>query len=137
MDRRYPGIDGHERAEPLPECFVARRLHFPGSMPRSRLVIGALAVTASLATGCYHFTFEERPRAPSDATVVHEVRRPTYLNGFVGNGRVDTSRFCEDPVRTELRVTATDVVVSVGTLLIYTPHTLYVTCPATPGIARR
>jgi hypothetical protein len=30
--------------------------------------------------------------------------------------------------RTELRVTATDVAIGIATLLIYVPHTLYVTC---------
>jgi len=56
------------------------------------------------------------------------VRKPTWLNGFVGTGRVVTAKYCEDPVRTELQVRATDVLISIATLLIYIPHTLYVTC---------
>lgn len=93
---------------------------------------------AILATcpACYHFSFEQEPasaKAPAP-TVTYTARRPTYLNGFVGTGKVDTTRYCAEPVRTELRVTAEDVIISVATLLIYTPHTLYVTCPA-PGAA--
>jgi hypothetical protein len=97
---------------------------------RLGLVLGAVAV---LAGGCYHFAFEqppETPGAPAAPTVTYTERVPTYVNGFVGTGLVDTSRYCEHPVRTELRVTATDVLLSMATLLIYTPHTLSVTCPA-------
>lgn len=97
-------------------------------------------------TGCYHFSFEQRPptsttfvtstdgsilarppRAPP-RLVTYERTVPTYFNGFVGTGRIDTSQFCDEPVRTELRVNARDVLASVFTLLTYTPHTLYVTC---------
>jgi hypothetical protein len=86
-------------------------------------------LSAALAlTGCYHYAFEQRP-APPDATLVtHVVRAPTYLNGLVGTGELDTARFCAHPVRTELEVRASDVLLSVATLLIYTPHTLSVTC---------
>lgn len=97
-----------------------------------------LAVLVSIAaTGCYHFRFQQQ-RATAVApqqVVVHEVRVPTYVNGFVGTGEVDTTRYCDEPVHTELRVTATDVLLSVATLLIYTPHTLYVTCPVPTATA--
>src|SRR5262245_11468304 len=92
-----------------------------------------LVVVFAVAAGCYHFSFElpqQPPVAPPAATVTHTERVPTYVNGFVGTGRVDTSRYCANPIRTELRVTAADVLLSVATLLIYTPHTLTVTCPA-------
>jgi hypothetical protein len=85
--------------------------------------------------GCYHFTHELKPAA--GATVTHQERVPTYVNGLVGTGSVDASKYCDKPVRTELRVTATDVLLSIGTLLIYTPHTLYVTCDAPGSTARR
>lgn len=97
-----------------------------------------LVATLGLGAGCYHFSFEQSrpgPAAAEQPVVTHEIRAPTYLNGFVGTGEVDTSRYCEEPIRTELRVTATDVLLSIATLLIYTPHTLYVTCPAEPGAA--
>ena len=42
-----------------------------------------------------------------------------------------------DPVRTERRNYGVDVLLSVGTLLIYTPHTLYVTCDAEKTGAKR
>lgn len=87
--------------------------------------IAAVLVAAALA-GCYHYTFEERPA--NGPTITYRERRPTWFNGFVGNGRVDTSKYCAHPVKTELRVTASDVALGVGTLLIYTPHTLFVTC---------
>jgi hypothetical protein len=93
--------------------------------------LALILCTSLLAVGCYHFSFEQngaRPEAPAKPEVTYKIRVPTYVNGFVGTGRVDTSRYCEEPVRTELRVTATDVLLSVATLLIYTPHTLYVTC---------
>jgi hypothetical protein len=96
-----------------------------------------LLVLPLVATGCYHYTFEQRaPRDPS-RLVTHEEHVPTYLNGFVGNGEIDATKYCRDPVRTELRVTATDVLVSAVTLLIYTPHTLYVTCDAEKSSAAR
>jgi hypothetical protein len=89
----------------------------------------ALPALLLLATsGCYHYRFELRPEPSKAELVTHEVRVPTYLNGFVGTGRVEAARYCEHPVSTELEVTATDVLLSVVTLLIYTPHTLRVTC---------
>jgi hypothetical protein len=89
-----------------------------------------LPVLLLATSGCYRYRFELRPGPPQEQArlVTHEVRVPTYLNGFVGTGRVDAARYCEHPVRTELEVTATDVLLSVITLLIYTPHTLRVTC---------
>lgn len=88
----------------------------------------ALLAILLVATGCYRFAFEQNvSQAPG---VTHRVRVPTYFNGFVGTGRVDTTKYCAAPVRTRLKVTATDVLLSVATLLIYTPHTLYITCPA-------
>lgn len=96
-----------------------------GIDPKLALLAGLLL----LATGCYHFQFQQQPDPPPSGRLVeHEVRVPTYLNGFVGTGEVDTTAYCERPVYTELRVTAVDVLLSVATLLIYTPHTLYVTC---------
>jgi hypothetical protein len=94
----------------------------------------ALFALAALSCGCYHFTFEqqERPAAPPlhpVPYVTYHERVGTFLNGFVGEGRVETARYCERPIRTELRVTATDVAIGIATLLIYVPHTLYVTCP--------
>jgi hypothetical protein len=96
-----------------------------------------LVLATVLAGGCYHYSFEHRTRQPGEATVVYQRRAPTYLNGFVDTGKMDTKAYCRDPIRTELRVTATDVLLSVATLLIYTPHTLYVTCPAPEAIAAR
>jgi hypothetical protein len=116
-----------ERAEP--------RLRRGAGVP----VLAAIALAG--ASGCYHYSFEQSGAAAADSLgrpmVTHEVRAPTYLNGFVGTGAVDTSRFCDEPIRTELRVTATDVLLSVATLLIYTPHTLYVTCLAEPVASER
>jgi hypothetical protein len=92
----------------------------------------ALPAVVVLCAACYHFTFEQREVPPGTPLVRHQVRVAKYVNGFVGAGRVDTRRYCEQPVRTELRVEALDVVLSIVTLLIYTPHTLYVTCEAEP-----
>lgn len=89
-----------------------------------------LVLVLVLGAGCYRYSFEQRAPAVGEAVVVHEVRAPTYLNGFVGVGRVDATKYCAEPLRTQLKVTATDVLLSIATLLIYTPHTLYVTCPA-------
>src|SRR5688572_13591273 len=83
-----------------------------------------------LCAACYRYSFEQRAPAPGEDVVVHKVSAPTYLNGFVGVGRVDATRYCAEPLRTQLKVTAKDVAISIATLLIYTPHTLYVTCPA-------
>jgi hypothetical protein len=105
-------------------------------LARAARFTGALLV-ALAPLGCYHFAFDlprasELPRngPASAATVTYTERVPTYVNGFVGTGRVDVSRYCADPIRTELRVAAADVLLSMATLLIYTPHTLSVTCPA-------
>ncbi|MFP2907705.1 Bor/Iss family lipoprotein [Pyxidicoccus sp. 3LFB2] len=90
--------------------------------------LAVLSLLLLVTSGCYRYRFEQRPDVPEARHVTHEVRVPTYLNGFVGTGRVETARYCEQPVRTELEVTATDVLLSLVTLLIYTPHTLRVTC---------
>ncbi|HEU4409912.1 MAG TPA: hypothetical protein VFS43_31955 [Polyangiaceae bacterium] len=97
----------------------------------------ALASALLFSSGCYHYSFEHQAAAPSARQVVHKERRPTYLNGFVGTGTIDATRYCERPLRTELRVTAVDVALSVATLLIYTPHTLYVTCEVPGNVGRR
>ncbi len=89
----------------------------------------------ALCASCYRYSFEHRVPAAGEEVVVHKVRAPTYLNGFVGVGRIDATRYCAEPLRTQLKVTATDVILSIATLLIYTPHTLYVTCPASAQTA--
>ncbi len=102
--------------------------------PRALLSLALLALA-----GCYRYRFEQRAEPPPEPRLItHEVRVPTYLNGFLGTGRVDTTQYCERPVRTELEVTAPDVLLSLVTLLLYTPHTLRVTCerPAEEGTAR-
>jgi hypothetical protein len=97
-----------------------------------------LLLLASLAlAGCYHFSHELRDPSPGTRLVTHTERTATYLNGFVGTGELDVERYCVDPIRTELRVTATDVLLSMVTLLIYTPHTLSVTCEETPRLGMR
>jgi Bor protein len=103
----------------------------------------ALAISISVAlVGCYHYEFVQRAPAPGESLVTHRERRPTWLNGLVGTGVTDTAQYCAHPVRTELRVEAIDVLVSLATLLIYTPHTLYVTCgtplasPSTTAVKR-
>jgi hypothetical protein len=107
---------------------------------RSALHLAILiAFALVLMSACYHYTFQQRAPTvtgaarggglrPGTRLVTYTERRPTYLNGFVGNGTLDTSRYCQDSVRTQLRVSATDVLIGAGTLLIYTPHTLSVTC---------
>jgi hypothetical protein len=98
-----------------------------------------LVLVISFSAACYHYSFEQRRARPDEVLVTHVERAPTYLNGLLGTGEVDTSRYCADPVRTELKVKATDVLISIATLLIYTPHTLYVTCgvPTGTDLARR
>jgi hypothetical protein len=90
-----------------------------------------LLVTAVTCAGCYHFAFDLGPpeNGASLETVSYVTRPPTFINGFFGTGNVDAKVFCAHPLRTELFVSATDVLVSVATLLIYTPHTLTVVCP--------
>jgi hypothetical protein len=108
---------------------------------RKTLALAALAAGFSLlgGSGCYHYTWDlhsaaqpgsATPASEPAATVTYEERSPTFFNGFVGNGRMNTARYCADPLRVELRVTAIDVLLSVATLLVYTPHTLYVVCKA-------
>jgi hypothetical protein len=85
-------------------------------------------ILLALCAGCYHYSFEQRPPRADERQVTYVRRTPTYLNGLVGTGEVETQRYCADPIRTELRVRASDVLLSIVTLLIYTPHTQYVTC---------
>lgn len=87
-------------------------------------------VVVAFGSGCYHYAFEQHPPRDPARVVVHEEHVPTYLNGFLGTGDVNVKKNCKEPVKTELRVTATDVLLSAVTLLVYTPHTLYVTCDA-------
>jgi hypothetical protein len=106
-----------------------------------RRVFVSLAMLA--LSGCYQFSLEHR--APTSTTfltssdgsivarppsrlVTYERTVPSYFNGIGGTARIDTSRFCDQPVRTEVRVNTRDVLASMLTLLTYTPHTLYVTC---------
>ena len=93
----------------------------------------AILLAAVLTAGCYHYSFEQQPVPPPGTPLVtyHE-RVPTFFNGFLGEGKVDTMRYCAHPVKTELHVAAADVALSIVTLFIYTPHTLTVVCPA-PG----
>lgn len=106
-----------------------------------RWLLGTMAaLMCGASSGCYHFTFEQRERALSAGLtptrgapreeVVYQKREATYLAGFIGNGRVDTTLYCARPIRTEVKVTPTDAVLSAVTLLIYTPRTLFVTCEA-------
>jgi hypothetical protein len=98
-----------------------------------RLLIVIVLVGLLSSSGCYHYRFRHAPAAGTSGeagqTVTYEIRAATYLNGFVGTGEVDVGKYCPAPLHTELRVRASDVLLSLATLLIYTPHTLYVTCP--------
>lgn len=106
----------------------------------TRTIRTAAALALALTCGCYHFSFEQHgvrtvtssaePGAPPPElrVVTYEEEVPTYLDGFVGTGTIDTSRYCREPVRTELRVTLRDVMIAMGTFFVYTPHTLSVTC---------
>jgi hypothetical protein len=106
--------------------------------------VRATALGLVLATnGCYHFSFEQRPPVSSSQAgaqpnpseeVTYKERAGTYVNGFVGTGRMEAYRYCAHPIRTELRVTGLDVLLGFVTLLIYTPHTLYVTCPRSEAL---
>jgi hypothetical protein len=96
--------------------------------------LAVLPVALLSSSGCYHFAFDLAPPR-GQATVTYVDHPPTFLNGFIGKGRVDAERYCAHPIRTELKVGATDVLVSVATLLIYTPHTLEVTCPVSPRVS--
>jgi hypothetical protein len=99
------------------------------------MIMRAACLVLALCASCYRYSFEQRAPVTGEPVVVHKVRAPTYLNGLVGVGRVDVTRYCAEPLRTQLKVTATDVLLSISTLLIYTPHTLYVTCPASDQTA--
>jgi hypothetical protein len=126
-------------AQQATECGL-RRSGRPAAFRRQLMLarhIAALLFAALLVgPGCYHYRFEQEPVAPQShprSAVRHTIRSGTWINGLVGTGEVDTRLYCERPLSTELRVSALDVLISVGTLLIYTPHTLTVTCPAAPG----
>lgn len=89
-------------------------------------------ISVALLAGCYHYKFEQT--VTTEPVQTYKVRVATYVNGLVGTGTVNTAAYCAKPVRTEVRVSTLDAVLSVATLLIYTPRTLYITCPAPNGI---
>jgi hypothetical protein len=94
-----------------------------------------LLLAVTWTPGCYRFAFEQRVAPTPEPVATYVERRATYLNGLVGTGRIDTTRYCPAPVRTELRASVTDVLLSVVTLLVYTPRTLSVSCPLpTPNV---
>jgi hypothetical protein len=97
----------------------------------ARLCVLLLALPA--LGGCYRFAFEQEPDV-SRPTVTYTSHPATFVNGFIGTGTVDAHAYCPHPIRTELHVSAGDVLLAMATLLIYTPHTLDVVCPA-PGPA--
>jgi hypothetical protein len=101
-----------------------------------RARVTALLLTLPALGGCYHYAFEQEP-GPSQRqpTVTYTSHPATFVNGFVGTGVVDAHAYCPHPVRTELHVGAGDVLLAMATLLVYTPHTLEVVCPA-PQSAR-
>jgi hypothetical protein len=97
--------------------------------------ICGLLLTLPALCGCYRFAFEQEPETSRPAqTVTYTAHPATFVNGFIGTGVVDAHVYCPHPIRTELHVSAGDVLLAVATLLIYTPHTLDVVCPA-PGPA--
>ena len=91
-----------------------------------------MALASISSIGCYHYSFDLATPSKGEPTITYVDHPPTFLNGFIGKGRVETQRYCEHPIRTELKVGATDVLVSIASLLIYTPHTLEVVCPLQP-----
>jgi hypothetical protein len=97
--------------------------------------VSALLLARPALGGCYRFAFEQEPDT-GRATVTYTDHPATFVNGFIGTGVVDARAHCPHPIRTELHVSAVDVLVSMATLLIYTPHTLDVVCPS-PGAAQR
>ena len=103
-------------------CVRIRRLDCNARVSALLLVLPALG-------GCYRFAFQQEPDT-SRPTVTYTNHPATFVNGFIGTGVIDAHSYCPNPIRTELHVSATDVLVSIATLLIYTPHTLDVVCPA-------
>lgn len=89
----------------------------------------ALLLALSALAGCYRFAFQQEPDT-SRSTVTYTKHPATFVNGFIGTGVVDAHEYCPHPIRTELHVSAGDVLISLATLLVYTPHTLDVVCPA-------
>ena len=94
-----------------------------------RALVSTLCLTLPALGGCYHYAFNQQPDA-SGPTITYTKHPATFVNGFIGTGEVDAHAYCAHPIRTELKVGADDVLVSIATLLIYTPHTLEIVCPA-------
>jgi hypothetical protein len=110
----------------LTQCVQARTAAF-----------GLLVVFSLGTSGCYRYAFELGREPTGGPTVTYVSHPATFLNGFVGTGSVDALAYCPDPIRTELKVSFTDVLVSVASLLVYTPHTLKVVCPGPRDAAHR
>jgi hypothetical protein len=120
LARRLPAA-ARERAM-LCGYVVRRRHHRGGPVIAFVLALPALG-------GCYHFAFQQEP-ATNRPTVTYTEHPATFVNGFIGTGVVYAGSYCPHPVRTELHVSAGDVLIAMATLLVYTPHTLEVVCPA-------
>lgn len=89
----------------------------------------ALLLALPALSGCYRYAFAQEPDT-SRPTVTYTKHPATFVNGFIGTGVVDAHVYCPHPIRTELHVSAGDVLIALATLLVYTPHTLDVVCPA-------
>jgi hypothetical protein len=112
---------------------------------RLSVLTGLLALGGAMLGGCYHMAFEqstpnlaaagECPTCQGRVATVADGFRykeghNTFLLGAIGRPRVDTNKYCSQPIRTETKATAGDVALGVVTLGIYTPRHAYVTCPS-------
>lgn len=95
----------------------------------NRFVVAAAGMMVMLGgTGCFKATFEDPTVARGET---HEEWRSRYVLGLIGDGEVDATSVCQHgvaEVRTggNLATSAT----AIGTLFIYTPRKVYITCAA-------
>jgi hypothetical protein len=113
---------------------------------RLSVLTGLLALAGATLGGCYHMAFEQstpnlaaagscptcdgRSVATAENGLRFKEGHNTFLLGAIGRPRVDTNKYCSQPIRTETKATAGDVALGVVTFGIYTPRHAYVTCPA-------
>jgi hypothetical protein len=89
----------------------------------------AALVLALTSTGCFRATFEDPSMVKGEE---HEEWRSRFLAGTVSPVEVDTKHFCPDGRVAEIRTggnLATSAL-TIGTLFIYTPRKIIVTCAA-------
>ena len=97
-----------------------------GSVPA--LGIAAVLLTAATSSGCYKATFVDDPSVAKKEPT-HEEWTDHYAFGLIGRENYDVREWCQNEAGTvRTGGNAGTTLVTIGTLGIYAPRKVYVTC---------